>query len=204
MLKRLLIILTIAVLVIATVDNKWHALFVTLRTFPFTLIKIIFWLSLFLLIWNTLLGAMKELGWQHAIASLLRPALYRIFSRRPNSAAIDAIALNVSANLMGMGNAATPAGLNAMKALQSDNPEPSRATDCMCLFLAINTSSVQLFPITAISILTAAGFTHAWGILIPTWIVTSATTIIAIIGAHGCAAAGQWIKIHFKRGRKRG
>src|SRR3712207_4368486 len=65
--------------------------------------------------------------------------------------------MNIAANMLGLGNAATPLGLRAMRDLEQLNPRPGIATNSMCTFLAINTSSVQLIPTTAIALLASAG-----------------------------------------------
>ena len=76
---------------------------------------------------------------------------------------MGAMLMNMAANMLGLGNAATPLGLRAMRDLESLNPHPGAATNAMCTFLAINTASVQLIPTTAIAILVAAGSTRAHG-----------------------------------------
>ena len=70
---------------------------------------------------------------------------------------MGSMVMNIAANMLGLVNAATPLGLRAMRDLEKLNPHPGTATNAMCTFLAINTGSVQLIPITAIGILAAAG-----------------------------------------------
>ena len=90
------------------------------------------------------------------LARALRPLLRRLFPDVPaEHPAMGSMLMNVAANMLGLGNAATPLGLRAMKDLESLNPRPGTATNAMCTFLAINTSSVQLIPVTAIAILVA-------------------------------------------------
>src|SRR5207249_4685901 len=93
--------------------------------------------------------------------------------------------MNIAANMLGLGNAATPLGLRAMKDLESLNPRPGTATNAMCTFLAINTSGVQLIPVTAIAILAANKSTN------PTAIVGTA------IMSTACAAVGAVIMAKF-------
>jgi len=92
---------------------------------------------------------------------------------------MGAMVMNMSANMLGLGNAATPLGLRAMKLLDSLNPRPGTATNAMCTFLAINTSSIQLIPITAIAVLAAGGAQS------PTAIV--GTALVASFTAAACA-----------------
>lgn len=146
------------------------------------------WLSLFLMLWTGFLSWARVLGWMEKVARWVRPVVSRLFATIPRDhPAQTAIVLNISANMLGMGNAATPFGLDAMRQLQIDNPAQTRATNAMCLLLAINTSSVQLVPATAMAVLVMAGDPHPFSIVLPTLVVTSITTLVAITLAKSCA-----------------
>jgi len=95
--------------------------------------------------------------------------------------AIGAIVMNMAANMLGLANAATPLGLRAMQLLDRLNPRPGTATNAMCTFLAINTSSVQLIPATAVSLLAAAGSTRPFDIVGTAFVATVCSTTAAII-----------------------
>ena len=128
------------------------------------------------------LGTMKiaeESGLIRIIARAIRPITIRLFPDVPEDhPAIGSIILNMAANLLGLGNAATPLGLKAMEELQDLNPEKETATNAMCTFLAINTSSVQLIlPATVVALMGAA----ANQIFITTILATGLSTIAAII-----------------------
>ena len=128
------------------------------------------------------LGTMKiaeESGLIQIIAKALRPITIRLFPDVPaDHPAIGSIVLNMAANILGLGNAATPIGLKAMKELQDLNKKKDTATDAMCTFLAINTSSVQIIlPATVVGLMGAA----ANQIFITTIIATGLSTIAAII-----------------------
>ena len=128
------------------------------------------------------LGTMKiaeESGLIRIIARAIRPITIRLFPEVPEDhPAIGSIILNMAANLLGLGNAATPLGLKAMEELQELNPEKDTATNAMCTFLAINTSSVQLIlPATVVALMGAA----ANQIFITTILATGLSTITAII-----------------------
>ena len=128
------------------------------------------------------LGTMKiaeESGLIRIIARAIRPITIRLFPDVPEDhPAIGSIILNMAANLLGLGNAATPFGLKAMEELQDLNPEKETATNAMCTFLAINTSSVQLIlPATVVALMGAA----ANQIFITTILATGLSTIAAII-----------------------
>ncbi len=128
------------------------------------------------------LGTMKiaeESGLIRIIARVIRPITIRLFPDVPEDhPAIGSIILNMAANLLGLGNAATPLGLKAMEELQELNPEKDTATNAMCTFLAIYTSSVQLIlPATVVALMGAA----ANQIFITTILATGLSTITAII-----------------------
>jgi hypothetical protein len=88
--------------------------------------------------------------------------------------------MNIAANMLGLGNAATPLGLRAMKDLESLNPRPGTATNAMCTFLAINTSSVQLIPVTAIAILAANRSSNPTAIVGTSILATACAAISAV------------------------
>ena len=128
------------------------------------------------------LGTMKiaeESGLIRIIARALRPITIRLFPNVPEDhPAIGSIVLNMAANILGLGNAATPLGLKAMEELQELNPNKNTATNAMCTFLAINTSSVQLIlPATVVALMGTASNQ----IFITTIFATGLSTIAAII-----------------------
>ena len=128
------------------------------------------------------LGTMKiaeDSGLIRIIARALRPITIRLFPDVPSDhPAIGSIVLNMAANILGLGNAATPLGLKAMEELQELNPNKDTATNAMCTFLAINTSSVQLIlPATVVALMGAASNQ----IFLTTIVATGLSTIAAII-----------------------
>ncbi len=133
------------------------------------------------------LGLMKvaeEAGAMKIIAKLLRPLMVVLFPDvPPNHPAMSAMILNMAANALGLGNAATPFGIKAMQELDTLNPHKGTATDAMCLFLAINTSSVTLLPTGVIAIRETLGSTNAAGILPTTLVATILSTTTAITAA---------------------
>ena len=133
------------------------------------------------------LGLMKVAeagGLLRIIAALIRPVMVRLFPEVPaQHPAMGAMILNLSANAMGLGNAATPFGIRAMQELDKLNPTPGTATDSMALFLAINTSSVTLLPTGVIALRAAAGSADPAGILPTTLFATLCSTLVAIVAA---------------------
>lgn len=131
------------------------------------------------------LGLMKvaeEGGMLVIIAKTIRPLMVRLFPDvPPNHPAMGAMILNMSANALGLGNAATPFGIRAMQELDKLNPHKGTATNSMALFLAINTSSVTLLPTGVIALRAAAGSNDPAGILPTTLFATICSTAVAIV-----------------------
>ena len=93
------------------------------------------------------------------------------------------ISMNVVANIMGLGNAATPMGLKAMKSLQKLNDKKDTLSNSMAIFIVLNTASLQIIPATVIAIRTSLGSTEPSKVIIPIWIATLAAAIAAIMSA---------------------
>ena len=118
------------------------------------------------------------------IAKTVRPLMIRLFPDVPaDHPAMGAIILNISANVLGLGNAATPFGIRAMQELDKLNPHKGTATNAMALFLAINTSSVTILPTGVIALRAAAGSNDPAGIVPTTLFATICSTIVAITTA---------------------
>jgi spore maturation protein SpmA/spore maturation protein SpmB len=118
------------------------------------------------------------------LARLIRPLMVRLFPDvPPDHPAMGSMILNMSANALGLGNAATPFGIRAMQELDKLNSRPGTATDAMALFLAINTSSVTLLPTGVIALRASAGSTDPAGILPTTLFATLGSTVAAIAAA---------------------
>jgi spore maturation protein SpmA len=128
-----------------------------------------------------LVKVLEAAGGMEAIARTIRPLLVRLFPDVPaNHPAMGAIVLNLSANVLGLGNAATPFGIRAMQELEKLNPVKGRATNAMILFLAINTSGVAVLPTGVMAIRAAAGSKDPAAIFLPTLIATSFSTLSAV------------------------
>ena len=132
--------------------------------------------------WLGMMKVLEAAGALKILAKIVRPVMSKLFPEIPKDhPAIGAMVMNMSANMLGMGNAATPFGINAMQELDKLNGEKGRATNAMCLFLAINTSSVTLLPLGVITIRAAAGAKDPASILIPSLLATIVSTTVAII-----------------------
>ena len=130
-------------------------------------------------LWLGIMKIAEASGLIRIIARGLRPITVRLFPDVPEDhPAIGSIVLNMAANMLGLGNAATPLGLKAMEELQELNPNKDTATNSMVMFLAINTSSVQLIvPATVVALMGAT----ASQIFLTTILATLASTITAIV-----------------------
>ena len=130
-------------------------------------------------LWLGIMNIAERSGLVELIAKLVRPVTVWLFDDvPPEHPAIGSIVLNMAANMLGLGNAATPLGLKAMQELQELNPQKDTATDAMCTFLAINTSSVQLIlPATVVGLMGMTASQIFW----PTIAATLLSTISAII-----------------------
>lgn len=133
-------------------------------------------------LWLGIMGIASASGMVKQLSRLLRPVMRRVFPEVPvNDPAMGAMVLNISANMLGLANAATPFGLQAMKELQRLNTHVHTASNSMCTFLAINTSSVQIIPATAIAYLAANGSLHPSSVIFSTLMATIVSTTVAII-----------------------
>lgn len=131
------------------------------------------------------LGLMK-IAEKSGLIDLISQGLYPVFRRlfpelSKEDPALGAIIMNIAANMLGLANAATPLGLKAMDYLQQSNKQKEIASDAMCMFLAINTSSVQLIPVTAIAFLAANGAKDPTSVIISSLLATSFSTMAALI-----------------------
>jgi len=126
----------------------------------------------------------ERAGLVQKIARALHPIMRRLFPDvPPDHPAMGSMLMNMAANMLGLGNAATPLGLRAMRDLEQLNPRPSVASNAMCTFLAINTASVQLIPATAIALLASAGSTRPTAIVGTALLATLCAATVAITAA---------------------
>lgn len=132
-------------------------------------------------LWLGLMRLAERCGLVQRMARGLRPVMRRLFPDVPaEHPAMGSMLMNMAANMLGLGNAATPLGLRAMRDLETLNQRPGVATNAMCTFLAINTSSIQLIPTTAIALLAAAGSKNPTAIVGTALMATICSTIVGI------------------------
>ena len=116
------------------------------------------------------------------IQKLLKPIMSFLFPKMKNSdKEYKEICMNIIANLLGLGNAATPLGLKAMKSMQEKNDNKDTLTDEMAMLIVLNTASLQIIPTTVIAIRSSLGSNEPTKIIVPVWIATICAAITAII-----------------------
>lgn len=149
-----------------------------------TAVKISFSLIGIMAFWLGIMRIAEKSGLVQIISKLLNPIAKLLFKDiKKDSPAVGDIAMSVTANALGLTNAATPIGLKVMKELQEDNPKKDTATDSMCMFLGMNTAGFQIIPATVIAVLVGVGASNPTEIILPTLIVTTISFLVAIISA---------------------
>ncbi len=145
-------------------------------------VTVCFGLISILVFWLGIMRIAEQSGMLEKLAVLLRPIVTFLFPDVPkNHPAIGYILSNMSANILGLGNAATPMGIKAMQELQKLNPDPKTATPAMCTLLAINTSSITMIPTTIIAIRMSFGSVNPTEIVGTTLLATMVATIAAVM-----------------------
>ncbi len=135
-------------------------------------------------IWLGIMRLAERSGFVQIIARALRPLMIRLFPEVPaDHPAMGAMLMNMAANMLGLGNAATPLGLRAMTLLEKLNPRPGVASNAMCTFLAINTASIQLIPTTAIGLLAVAKATNPTAIVPSAFLATLCAAVSGVVAA---------------------
>jgi len=154
------------------------------ETAEFAVMKIALPLVGIMAIWLGIMRLAERAGLVQLIARALRPVMRRLFPDVPaEHPAMGSMVMNMAANMLGLGNAATPLGLRAMADLEKLNPRPGVATNAMCTFLAINTASIQLVPTTAIGLLAIAGSTNPTAIVPTAFLATCCALTCGVLSA---------------------
>lgn len=133
-------------------------------------------------LWLGIMAIAEKAGLIKSLGKGLNPIMKKLFPEIPaEHPAMGAMIMNIAANILGLGNAATPFGIKAMQELETLNDHEGVATDAMVMFLAINTSSVTLIPATVIAMRSAAGSTNPTEVIGPIILTTTISTVSAII-----------------------
>lgn len=147
-----------------------------------TAIEVLFGLLGAFTLWLGVAKIAEKSGLLFSFTKLLAPLIRPLFPSIPKGhPALGAILVNFTANIFGFGSAATPFGLKAMEELQKLNPRPDTASEAMCTFLAINTSSLTLIPTTIIALRINAGSINPMEIITTTLFATTVSTTTALV-----------------------
>lgn len=132
-------------------------------------------------LWNGIMKIAQETTFVTKLTKLLKPLINFLFPDIKNNEKVrEEISMNIIANILGLGNAATPLGLKAMKTLQKENEKKDTISNSMAMFIVINTASLQLIPTTVIAIRASLGSQNPTQIIFPVWGVTIAAATAAI------------------------
>ena len=135
-------------------------------------------------LWNGLMKIVQETSLMKRLAKFISPLMRFLFpTMKKEDKEYKEITINIIANLLGIGNAATPLGLKAMQTMQEKNPQKDRITNEMAMFIVLNTASIQLIPSTVIAVRASLGSVNPSQIIVPVWIATIAADVAGIIAS---------------------
>ncbi len=181
----MLIVIWLSLLLIAIVfgqiNHTLPQVFAAALNYMVVCLKIGASLLFFMAFWLGMMKLAESAGLIRQLSKKLKPLMIWLFPDiPPDHPAMGSMLMNMSANMLGVANAATPLGLKAMRELQSLSRHKEVASDAMCMFLAINTSSIQLIPATAIAFLAATGSTQPTSVMLSAFLATCCSTCVAI------------------------
>lgn len=135
-------------------------------------------------LWNGIMQIASQTNIIKLLGKILNPIMKRLFPDINKEEKVHKeISMNIIANIMGLGNAATPLGLKAMKSMQEKNKDKTKLSNSMAMFIVLNTASVQLIPTTVIAIRSSLGSTNPTAMIVPVWIATAFAALAAVISA---------------------
>ena len=182
MLNIIWVVLLVSGIIIGAFTGNIQAVTDAIMSYADTGVELALGLIGMMSLWLGIMKIAEKSGLIVLIGKALRPIMKFLFPEVPEDhPAMGSMVMNISANILGLGNAATPLGIKAMKELQELNEDKETASNSMCMFLAINTSSVTLIASSVIAYRLAAGSNNPTEIIGPTIIATLASTIAAII-----------------------
>lgn len=133
-------------------------------------------------LWNGLMEIVKRTTLINKLTKILKPLINILFPElKENEKVKQEISMNLIANILGLGNAATPLGLKAMKTMQKENKKKDTLSNSMMMFIVLNTASLQLIPTNVIAIRTSLNSNNPTNIILPVWIATISAAIVGII-----------------------
>lgn len=133
-------------------------------------------------LWCGIMNIVKSTNTINIIKKVLKPIIFWLYpSEKENTEVINNISINMASNILGIGNASTPAGLKAMEEMQHNNKNKKELSDSMFMLISLNTTSIQLIPTTVIAIRSSLNSQNPTNIIVPIWLSTIAGTVVAII-----------------------
>lgn len=147
-------------------------------------VKLIISMAGTMCLWSGIMKIAEKSGLTDTIAKALYPVLKRLMpEHRHNQKAMAAVSANITANFLGLGNAATPLGIIAMKEMKKTSPLRDAPDNGMVMFVVLNTASIQLIPSTIAALRQSAGSTQPYGILTFVWAASAAALFAGIVSA---------------------
>lgn len=144
-------------------------------------------------LWNGIMEIASNTSLIDKMTNVIKPLINYLFpDLKNNKKAKQEISVNMIANILGLGNAATPLGIKAMKTMQEENRKKDELTDSMMMFILINTASIQLIPTSVIAIRTSLNSQNPTSIIIPVWVSSIVAAVVGIF----------FTKILIKKGKK--
>lgn len=135
-------------------------------------------------LWTGIMQIAKKTTLIDKLTNFLNPIMKILFPEiQKQNPVHKEISMNMVANILGLGNAATPLGLKAMKTMQKENPKKDTLTNSMAMFIIINTASIQIIPTTVIAIRSSLGSTNPTSIILPVWGATICAAVAGVIAA---------------------
>lgn len=132
-------------------------------------------------LWNGVMQIAKQTSLMQKLTKFLKPLIHFLFPELKNhQKAKEDISINIVANLLGLGNAATPLGLKAMQTMQQENPKKDTLSNSMAMFIVLNTASLQLIPTNVIAIRSSLGSNSPSGIILQVWVATIVAAVVGI------------------------
>lgn len=171
-------------IVVGAVNGKLNDVVGALLTGAETSVKIAIGICGVMVFWLGIMKIAEKSGIVEWLSKILTPVANFLFPEvKDNNKIVGNVAMNFSANALGLANAATPMGLKAMEEMQKVNKDKTSASNSMCMLLAMNTAGFQLIPATVIAVLVSCGSKNPTEIIIPTFLVTSFAFVGAIVTA---------------------
>jgi len=184
MLNGLIVFVALASVLLAALSGQMQTLTDSIVTSARDAVELAIGLIGLMAFFLGLMRVGEDAGLLRRLARFIGPVMQRLFPSVPvDSPAMSAMILNISSNMLGLGNAATPFGIKAMEELDKLNSKPGTATNAMVMFLAINTSALAILPSGVVGLRASVGSDDAMGIFVPTWFASACATVVAVTAA---------------------